>query len=515
MVESVQGKGVVAASLGALGLAAVGIWSDLLGHYSGFALASTGIQSIANARLFFLIGFTVAAVVSIGIPRLSKFQTLLLQALLPVLGCVGTVLFGLAYGQDIVSSDVLAIIGLLFCGASYYGMATIFFCELAKVQCFSTAVWAVAAGLFLKTLLGGMVGLHVSSDVQFVLAIVLPLLALGCLKLIRKLSDARYLLYYQSHGEATKAGVRNLLYFFIAASVIVAALRGFSHLGLWGEGYLGSSVVSFAGYIIVGLSLAALTYGALVRNSSKQMLQRYQPAFLVLIGGFLVYVAQNQLPGVESWETLLSGVFVATELFGHLLLRAVVFTAIRTTTVPGWRFQGMSDAAYGVTSIVWALLLQNAIVSVQLLVMVALFFSMMAAIRPLSKRPSEAEIPESKLGEFATQNEVKNTDECSLTSCDALANSWSDVNERMLEFYKALSRDFGLSPRETDVFLFLTQGRSRPYICEALFLSDGTVKTHITHIYRKFNVHSRQELLTAIQEAQTQQEAIGDTGRRL
>ncbi|MEG0682209.1 MAG: LuxR C-terminal-related transcriptional regulator [Raoultibacter sp.] len=48
-----------------------------------------------------------------------------------------------------------------------------------------------------------------------------------------------------------------------------------------------------------------------------------------------------------------------------------------------------------------------------------------------------------------------------------------------------------------------------------MFLSDGTVKTHITHIYRKFNVHSRQELLTAIQEAQTQQEAIGDTGCRL
>ncbi|WP_418862725.1 LuxR C-terminal-related transcriptional regulator [Slackia isoflavoniconvertens] len=41
--------------------------------------------------------------------------------------------------------------------------------------------------------------------------------------------------------------------------------------------------------------------------------------------------------------------------------------------------------------------------------------------------------------------------------------------------------------------------RSRPYICEALYLSDGTVKTHISHIYRKFDVHGRQELLDAVQ----------------
>ena len=48
--------------------------------------------------------------------------------------------------------------------------------------------------------------------------------------------------------------------------------------------------------------------------------------------------------------------------------------------------------------------------------------------------------------------------------------------------------------------MLLAQGRSRPYICEVLYLSDGTVKTHVSHIYRKFDVHSRQELLDAVQE---------------
>ena len=49
------------------------------------------------------------------------------------------------------------------------------------------------------------------------------------------------------------------------------------------------------------------------------------------------------------------------------------------------------------------------------------------------------------------------------------------------------------------VLRFTEAFRSRPYICEALYVSDGTVKTHISHIYRKFDVHGRQELLDAVQ----------------
>ena len=49
------------------------------------------------------------------------------------------------------------------------------------------------------------------------------------------------------------------------------------------------------------------------------------------------------------------------------------------------------------------------------------------------------------------------------------------------------------------VFAVTEAFRSRPYICEALYVSDGTVKTHISHIYRKFDVHGRQELLDAVQ----------------
>lgn len=54
----------------------------------------------------------------------------------------------------------------------------------------------------------------------------------------------------------------------------------------------------------------------------------------------------------------------------------------------------------------------------------------------------------------------------------------------------------GLSPRETEVFMLLAQGRTRAYISEVLCVAEGTVKTHVSHIYEKAGVSSKQELLS-------------------
>ena len=58
-----------------------------------------------------------------------------------------------------------------------------------------------------------------------------------------------------------------------------------------------------------------------------------------------------------------------------------------------------------------------------------------------------------------------------------------------------LSVEFGLTQRETEVFVLLMRGRSVPYIRDELSISRDTVATHVKHIYVKADVHSRQELL--------------------
>lgn len=59
---------------------------------------------------------------------------------------------------------------------------------------------------------------------------------------------------------------------------------------------------------------------------------------------------------------------------------------------------------------------------------------------------------------------------------------------------------FPLSRRETDVLFLLAKGRNVSFICEQLYISEGTAKTHVNHVYKKLGVHSRQELIKLIDE---------------
>lgn len=63
-----------------------------------------------------------------------------------------------------------------------------------------------------------------------------------------------------------------------------------------------------------------------------------------------------------------------------------------------------------------------------------------------------------------------------------------------------IAEEFGLSKRETEVFALLAKGRDTAYIQEKLFISSGTVCSHRDRIYRKLDVHSRQELLDMVEE---------------
>jgi DNA-binding CsgD family transcriptional regulator len=63
----------------------------------------------------------------------------------------------------------------------------------------------------------------------------------------------------------------------------------------------------------------------------------------------------------------------------------------------------------------------------------------------------------------------------------------------------ALAAEHRLTPRETEVFALLSQGRSIPYIRDELIISRETAATHAKHIYAKLGVHSRQELIDLVQ----------------
>lgn len=67
-------------------------------------------------------------------------------------------------------------------------------------------------------------------------------------------------------------------------------------------------------------------------------------------------------------------------------------------------------------------------------------------------------------------------------------------------FYESIVEDFGLSTREGDVLKHLARNCSVEYISKKLVISPYTVQTHVSHIYRKMDVHKRSELIEYIDD---------------
>lgn len=59
---------------------------------------------------------------------------------------------------------------------------------------------------------------------------------------------------------------------------------------------------------------------------------------------------------------------------------------------------------------------------------------------------------------------------------------------------------YRLSTREEEVLAYLLRGRSLASIAEELYVSQNTVKTHVNHIYKKLDVHTREELMKLTEE---------------
>ena len=61
-----------------------------------------------------------------------------------------------------------------------------------------------------------------------------------------------------------------------------------------------------------------------------------------------------------------------------------------------------------------------------------------------------------------------------------------------------IQETFGISKRETDTLRLAARNKSAKEIAETLFVAESTVNSHIKGIYRKCDVHSRQELVALV-----------------
>ena len=67
---------------------------------------------------------------------------------------------------------------------------------------------------------------------------------------------------------------------------------------------------------------------------------------------------------------------------------------------------------------------------------------------------------------------------------------------------EVVANTYLLSRRENEVMYYLARGYKSSFIQQQLYISEGTAKTHIRHIYRKLDIHSQQDLIHLIDEVE-------------
>ena len=77
---------------------------------------------------------------------------------------------------------------------------------------------------------------------------------------------------------------------------------------------------------------------------------------------------------------------------------------------------------------------------------------------------------------------------------DAAADAQASVEDRCA----AIASERDLTPREAEILVLTARGHSSTFIAGQLFISASTVRFHQQNIYRKLDVHSRQELLAVV-----------------
>ncbi len=75
---------------------------------------------------------------------------------------------------------------------------------------------------------------------------------------------------------------------------------------------------------------------------------------------------------------------------------------------------------------------------------------------------------------------------------DEEADKARETFEQRLE---RISKQAGLSARETQIMSYVGKGHTSVYVAKTLLISDSTVYTHVRNIYRKLGITSREELI--------------------
>lgn len=519
------------AFLASLGLSVNLIWCTLVGHAMGFSATSGELGLPANSRLFFLLGIFLVGTAFVVAPRFLREHDRPLAYVLPFASSMGTACFALAARQSLFPPAFLAVAGLIVFGVGYFWIVARYNLLLARTQTFACAAWCIVAALAVESLVLPFFEAFVPPLAQIVTAITLPLVSALLFEGSRKAAIAASAeevdaVKDTSPGSRTEHANlprlprrtmfphgsghwRNLLVLVVSVSLLLATVRSFSAIGLWGESP-STGIDVFANLLLWAGStvlLALFTGIALVKTTRWNLKTRFQPAILVVICG-LFLVAAQQSP-TQGTMHIVNELMRLDDSCAHVLFWVVVIATIDALPLPSYRVMGVAAIAYAACSMLWVFLLGSGTLVNGVIVLVIVYVLTVAAMhsewlgaareetaadsnrQPSNNQPSSSDavhLPLPGAGKDAPP--AQNHKQAAL--------SGRQVSQIITSRCQSLAAERRLSPRETEVFILLAQGRTRTLIQEELVLAENTVKTHIAHIYTKLGVNNRQDMMDLV-----------------
>lgn len=226
------------------------------------------------------------------------------------------------------------------------------------------------------------------------------------------------------------------------------------------------SVVGLVAILVLGAAAVSVG-GALVQGCTLF----FQPLVYVVVTRSTRLQGLSPLVAFGVGQALISAVVLAGNLVGKLLFQMAGETPLLLSAVCG----------AGV---------------------LALFFMVVARAAQVGADEGEEAEGDAEKMEEAPRRERGRTGKSSCSPELALAEGkGSSVLDEAQEEdpAAAFARAVGLTARETEILSLLARGRTLPYIANELFVTTGTVKTHVRHIYEKALVNNRQELLDKVE----------------
>ncbi len=488
-------------------LSFIGTWLNMFGR--GAIL--TDLYTEQSQTIFYgcrLISLVVI-VLTYRIVRHSLSQMSTLGGALISVGTVTCIIA--AQGQD-AFAGVMGLVGHALCGLGYLPCLIPIYVELAKAFDLRGALGVTLLALLAKRQLPALI-VGASEEVRiWALAGILVLL-MCCLLGFWRTRQAFQADRREEVLSLASSKARYALVLEIVGGITLFVFGSVSGVGLAGEAQSEAThgvMLLPTGKLIALAVCAVFGYLLIVRRSGRPLSARFTPAFVLLAlstalatiiansHDFLTtHVASAVLVGIYdfnqflNWALLVSIVHVGGASVVYLAIVSMATYDLLATIVGTLSVNPFTPHGANVVVIFGLVVIVLVAVAAPSLTSRGLGSSGMA---------QDAEGDGAKGGPFGEDGQAvsPHSDTASPSGEARLSEADRETSARLQaaieQRCKHLARRFGLTARETDVFHLLCQGHSRAHICEALCMSEGTVKTHIAHIYEKTGVNTHQAL---------------------